>query len=99
VTRFVPLVSSPRRCFSSLAKNEFPETAGLYVIYQEETRGKGKIRAAPSQWGVLDGLQFRIMENHLAYHGDDNFVKYVGEAFGLKSPAETFGRKWKRPPG
>jgi len=80
-------------------EKRIPRDGGALRHLPRGDAGKGKIRAAPSQWGVLEGLQLRIMENHLAYHGDDNFVKYVGEAFGLKSPAETFGRKWKRPPG
>ncbi len=84
------LLASPRRRFSSLSKYEVPETAGLYVIYQEEPfevfyAGKAKTREASSARGVSDGLRFRIMENHLAYRGDDNFVKYVGEAFSLTS--------------
>jgi hypothetical protein len=29
------------------------------------------------------------MENHLAYRGDDNFVRYVSEAFGLQSRNEV----------
>jgi len=70
-----------------------PETAGLYVIYQEEPfeifyTGKAKTRDGPSRGGVRDGLRFRIMGNHLAYRGDDNFVKYLGDAFGLGSRAE-----------
>ena len=88
------LVTLPRRPFSSLTKNEVPGTAGLYVIYQEEPfeifyAGKAKTRETPPAWGTSDGLRFRIMENHLAYRGDDNFVKYVAEAFGLKSRAEV----------
>jgi hypothetical protein len=83
-------IASSRRHFSSLSKTDVPETAGLYVIYQEEPfevfyAGIAKTRKAPSSWGVSDGLRFRIMENHLAYRGDDNFVKYVGQAFGLTS--------------
>ncbi len=50
--------------------------------------GKARMREAPSLSGVPDGLRFRIMENHLANRGDDNFVKYVGQAFGLKSRPE-----------
>ena len=79
--------------FSSLSKSDVPQTAGICVIYREEPFevfyvGIAKTRKEPSSWGVCDGLRFRIMENHLAYRGDDNFVKYVGEAFGLKSRAE-----------
>src|ERR1039458_9273680 len=49
------LLSSPRRRFSSLAKNDVPETTGLYVIYQEEPRevfyaGKARARAVSSKW-------------------------------------------------
>jgi hypothetical protein len=29
------------------------------------------------------------MENHLAYRGDDNFVRYVGDAFGLQSRTDV----------
>ena len=87
------LLALPRRRFSTLAKGEMPETAGLYVIYLEEPfevfyAGKAKTREGLSRSGVSDGLRFRIMENHLAYRGDDNFVKYVGDAFGLSSRAE-----------
>ena len=94
VDELAAFLALPRRKFSSLSKDEVPETAGLYVIYQEESlevfyAGKAKTREAPSLWGVSDGLRFRIMENHLAYRGDDNFVKYVREAFGLQSRADV----------
>ena len=84
------LLASPRHRFSVLAKSDVPETAGLYVIYQEEPfevfyAGKARTREVPSAYRVADGLRFRIMENHLAYRGDDNFVRYVGGAFGLPS--------------
>lgn len=36
------------------------------------------------------------MENHLAYRGDDNFAKYVGNAFGLSSRAKVRARVTKR---
>jgi hypothetical protein len=86
------LLASPRQRFSALLKDRVPQSAGLYVIYQDDPfevfyAGKAKTREEPSAWNVSDGLRFRIMENHLAYRGDDNFVKYVGEAFGLKSRA------------
>lgn len=87
------LLALPRQRFLTLAKDEVPETAGLYVIYQEEPfevfyAGKAKTREGPFRSGASNGLRFRIMENHLAYRGDDNFVKYVGDAFGLGSRAE-----------
>lgn len=76
------LVASPRRSFGTLGKDQVPETAGLYILCKEEPFevlyvGQAKTRAARSVWGVSDGLRFRIMENHLAYRGDDNFVRYV----------------------
>ncbi len=88
------LIASPRHGFSELRKDEVPETAGLYVIYCEEPFevfyvGIARTRLTPSAFGVSNGQRFRIMENHLAYRGDDNFVKYVGEAFGLASRAEV----------
>jgi hypothetical protein len=89
----VKLVGSPRHRFSTLRKDAVPETAGLYVLYKEEPLevlyvGIARMRASVSLSGVSDGLRFRIMENHLAYRGDDNFVKYVGNEFRLTSRAE-----------
>lgn len=88
------LVNSPRKRFSTLAPKDVPETAGLYVIYREEPIevfyvGIARQRKKPSAWGQPDGLQFRIMKNHLAYQGSDNFVKYVGEEFRLPSPSDV----------
>jgi excinuclease UvrABC nuclease subunit len=94
------LLESPRKRFSSLAEKDVPETAGLYIIYSEEAfevfyAGKANKRKKPSAWGQPDGLRFRIMKNHLAYQGNDNFVKYVMEEFGLasRSDARNFIRK------
>lgn len=87
-------VESPRRRFSTLAERDVPESAGLYVIYREEPFevfyvGKASRRTNPSAWGQPDGLRFRIMKNHLAYQGNDNFVRYVMEEFGLSSRANA----------
>lgn len=88
------LLNSPRKRFSSLAQKDVPETAGLYIIYREEPfevfyAGIARQRKKASAWGQPDGLQFRIMKNHLAYQGSDNFVKYVGEEFGLLSSPDV----------
>jgi|SRR5450759_1639209 len=63
------LLALPRRRFSTLAKGEVPETAGLYVIYQEEPFevfyvGKAKTREGPSRSGVSDGLPRRSAQSH-----------------------------------
>jgi hypothetical protein len=88
------LIESPRRRFSALAERDVPESAGLYVIYREEPFevfyvGKASRRANPSASGQPDGLRFRIMKNHLAYQGNDNFVRYVMEEFGLAARADA----------
>src|SRR5260370_39102520 len=87
-------VESPRRRFSTLAERDVPESAGLYVIYHEEPFevfyvGKATRRTKPSACGQPDGLRFRIMQNHLARQGSDNFVRYVMEEFGLASRADA----------
>ncbi|MBZ5671926.1 MAG: hypothetical protein LAO04_19640 [Acidobacteriia bacterium] len=84
------LLDSSRRRFSSLAETDVSESAGLYVIYWEEPLetfyvGKANRRKSPSAWGQPDGLRFRIMKNHLAYKGNDNFVRYIKEEFRLAS--------------
>jgi hypothetical protein len=78
------LTASPRHCFMALQKHQVPETAGLYILYQEQPFvvlyvGKALRRGKPST--QCDGLRFRIMENHLGKRGDDNFVRYVQEQF------------------
>lgn len=88
------LIASPRHLFSVLRKDAVPETAGLCVIYCEEPFevfyvGIARTHKNRPTWKVSDGLRFRIMENHLAHRGNDNFVKYVGEAFGLASRSEV----------
>jgi hypothetical protein len=88
------LLDSARHRFSSLAERDVPESAGLYVIYCEEPfetfyAGKATKRKKPSAWGQPDGLRFRIMKNHLAYQGNDNFVRYLMEEFRLASRSET----------
>ena len=35
------------------------------------------------------GLLFRIMKNHLAYQGDDNFIRYLKEELNLPSRSEV----------
>jgi hypothetical protein len=82
------LLDSPRKRFSSLAEKHVPETPGLYVIYREE----------PFEFfyaGTTTDLRFRIVKNHLAYHGDDNLVQYIMKDFGLAScsDARNFIRK------
>ena len=67
---------------------------GLYVIYREDPPeviyvGLAKRRKKPSSWGQPDGLRFRIMKNHLAYQGDDNFVRYIMEEFGYVSRGDA----------
>ena len=84
------LVASPRHRFATLRKDEVPETAGLYVIYCDEPFevlfvGIARTHKKRPPWDVSDGLRFRIMENHLAHRGNDTFVNYVANAFGLVS--------------
>jgi hypothetical protein len=60
------LVASSRHRFSMLRKDEVPGTAGLYIIYCEETFevfyvGIARRRQTPPAFGVSDGLRFRIM--------------------------------------
>jgi len=88
------LVRSARHSFSSLQKENVPQTAGLYAIYQEHPFealyvGKARTRKEPSVWVDSDGLRFRIMENHLGYKGNDNFFRYVKEAFNFSSQSQT----------
>ncbi len=84
------LLDSSRRRFSSLLESAVPESAGLYVIDREQPYevfyvGKASKRQKPSVGGRADGLRFRIMRNHLAYEGNDNFVRYLMEEFRLTS--------------
>ena len=88
------LVASPRHRFFTLRKEQVPQTAGLYVIYCEESLktlyvGKAEVRGRPTELGMCDGLRFRIMENHLAQRGDDNFVRYIREECHLGTRAEA----------
>jgi hypothetical protein len=88
------LVASPRHRFSTLRKDQVPQTAGLYIIYCEGPFemfyvGRADVRGKAAGPSICDGLRFRIMENHLAYRGDDNFVKYIRKEFGLGSRAEA----------
>ena len=88
------LLGRPRQSFSLLKETEVPETAGLYVIYREDPFevlyvGKARRRSKPSASNQPDGLRFRIMRNHLAYQGNDNFVRYLMEDIGLTSRSEA----------
>jgi excinuclease UvrABC nuclease subunit len=84
----VGLFDSPRHPFSSLAETDVPDTAGLYVIYRDDP-------AETLYVGKASDLRFRIMKNHLAYRGDDNFVRYLMQdvALSSKSDARTYIRK------
>jgi hypothetical protein len=83
--RILLLAASPRNPFARLLENEVPQSAGVYVIYQEESLEVlyvGKACAIGKPANKPDGLRFRIMENHLGKQGSDNFVKYVAEQLG-----------------
>jgi len=93
------LLSAPRRPFKSLRERDVPESGGLYAIYTEAPLeiiylGKANRRLKPSAWGQPDGLRFRIMKNHLAYQGNDNFIRYLMEnqGFTTRSEARTYVR-------
>jgi len=78
----VTLFNLPRHPFSSLAERDVPDTPGLYVIYRDEptvTLYVGKAR----------NLRFRIMKNHLAYQGDDNFVRYLMQEIAITSRSQA----------
>jgi hypothetical protein len=88
------LLQMPRLRFLQLREREVPEAAGLYVIYLEQPLevlyvGQAKRRTKASARSQPDGLRFRIMRNHLAYQGDDNFIKYVTSEYGLSSRADA----------
>jgi len=88
------LLEGPRLRFSSLREKDVPENAGLYVIYKEEPFealyvGKARRRDEPSNWGQPDGLCFRIMKNHLAYQGNDNFIRHLMGETKLPSKADV----------
>jgi hypothetical protein len=74
----VALLNSPRHKFCSLVEGDVPEAAGLYAIY-------GNDPPETLYVGKADNLRFRIMKNHLAYKGDDNFVKYLMQDLALTS--------------
>ncbi len=88
------LLNGPRHLFSTLKVQDVPQTAGLYVIYSEQPIqtlyvGKALTRGEPSAWGQPDGLCFRIMKNHLGYHGDDNFFRYLMDELQLSSKGDV----------
>ena len=93
------LLSAPRRPFNSLREGDVPESGGLYAIYTEAPLeiiylGKANRRLKASVSGQPDGLCFRIMKNHLAYQGNDNFIRYVMEhqGFAARSEARAYVR-------
>ena len=70
------LLVSQRRRFASLKDSDVPCTSGLYIIYAEsplEAIYVGKASVKNKAVGTPNGLCFRIMKNHLAYQGEDNF--------------------------
>ena len=88
------LLSAPRRPFKSLRERDVPESGGLYAIYTEAPLeiiylGKANRRLKPSARGQPDGLCFRIMKNHLAYQGNDNFIHYLMEYLGFTARSEA----------
>lgn len=94
VDELAKLLASPRRRFSALPEADVPCTAGLYVIYSEdplETIYVGKASLKNKPRNRVDGLCFRIMKNHLAYQGDDNFVQYIVGWRGFVSRVEARG--------
>ena len=88
------LLHTPRLRFVQLGEREVPEAAGLYVIYREQPLevlyvGQARRRTKVSARGQPGGLRFRIMKNHLAYKGDDNFIKYVISEYSLSGRADA----------
>lgn len=93
-TDLTKLLVSKRRKFSTLKDSDVPCRAGLYIIYTEEPLEAiyvGKASVKNKALGTADGLCFRVMKNHLAYQGDDNFVNTSSDGAGLY-------REWRRAP-
>jgi hypothetical protein len=90
LSEIAALLDSPRLRFSALTEKDVPENSGLYVIYKEEPLEALYVGKAGER-----GLRFRVMKNHLAYQGDDNFIKYVRAELGLpsRSDARDYVRK------